>query len=135
MGPRGPSASTPSATTRTSTGPPRGADLPCRVFFDKNACVQQGAIVPNERLGAASTQIQADHQERDRQPAEPSPSGRRAGSGRPRSARTLPQVLGVIARLVYRLLTHLFELLRLARPHEVVLDETPTLSRQPSSLS
>jgi len=44
-----------------------GTLLPCRVFFDKDPCVQQGAIVANKRLGAVLSQIRADQQERDRQ--------------------------------------------------------------------
>jgi len=41
--------------------------LPCRVFFDKDPCVQQGAIVANKRLGAVLSKIRSDQQERDRQ--------------------------------------------------------------------
>jgi transposase len=41
--------------------------LPCRVFFDKVPCVQQGAIVANKRLGAVLSKIRIDQQERDRQ--------------------------------------------------------------------
>lgn len=37
-----------------------GKALPCRVFFDKNPHVEQGAIVAHKRLGAALVQIQAD---------------------------------------------------------------------------
>ena len=44
-----------------------GQLLPCRVFFDKNPHVSQGAIIANKRLGAVLAQIQADQQERDRQ--------------------------------------------------------------------
>jgi len=44
-----------------------GKQLPCRVFFDKNPCVEQGAIVDNKRLGAVLSQIRADQRERDRQ--------------------------------------------------------------------
>ena len=40
--------------------------LPCRVFFDKDPCVQQGAIVANKRLGAALIKVRSDQQERDR---------------------------------------------------------------------
>ncbi len=44
-----------------------GKLLPFRVFFDKDPCVQPGAIVANKRLGAVLSQIRADQQERDRQ--------------------------------------------------------------------
>jgi transposase len=44
-----------------------GQSLPCRVFFDQDPHVSQGAIVANKRLGAVLTQIQADQRERDRQ--------------------------------------------------------------------
>jgi transposase len=44
-----------------------GKLLPCRVFFDKDPCVQPGAIVANKRLGAVLSQIRAGQQERDRQ--------------------------------------------------------------------
>ena len=44
-----------------------GQPLPCRVFFDKDPHVSQGAIVANKRLAAVLTQIQADQRERDRQ--------------------------------------------------------------------
>jgi len=44
-----------------------GKRLPCRVFFDKDPCVQQGAIVANKRLGAVLSKIRVDQQERDRQ--------------------------------------------------------------------
>jgi hypothetical protein len=44
-----------------------GQLLPCRVFFDKNPHVSQGAIIANKRLGAVLAQIQADQRERDRQ--------------------------------------------------------------------
>ncbi len=44
-----------------------GKPLPCRVFFDKDPCVQPGAIVANKRLGAVLSQIRAGQQERDRQ--------------------------------------------------------------------
>jgi transposase len=44
-----------------------GKPLPCRILFDKNPCVQQGAIVANKRLGAVLNKIQRDQQERDRQ--------------------------------------------------------------------
>jgi len=44
-----------------------GKPLPSRVFFDKDPCVQQGAIVANKRLSATLTKIQRDQQERDRQ--------------------------------------------------------------------
>ena len=37
-----------------------GKALPCRVFFDKNPHVEQGAIAAHKRLGAALVQIQAD---------------------------------------------------------------------------
>jgi len=41
--------------------------LPCRVFFDKNPHVTQGAIVADKRLGAVLSKIRRDQQERDRQ--------------------------------------------------------------------
>ncbi len=41
--------------------------LPCSVFFDKDPCVRQGAIVANKRLGAVLSTIRRDQQERDRQ--------------------------------------------------------------------
>jgi hypothetical protein len=44
-----------------------GKPLPCRVFFDKDPQISQGAIVANKRLGAVLTQIQAEQRERDRQ--------------------------------------------------------------------
>jgi hypothetical protein len=44
-----------------------GELLLCRVFFDQDPHVSQGAIVANKRLGAVLTQIQADQRERDRQ--------------------------------------------------------------------
>jgi len=44
-----------------------GKLLPSRVFFDKDPCVQQGAIVDNKRLGAVLNKIRHDQQERDRQ--------------------------------------------------------------------
>ncbi len=44
-----------------------GKPLPCRVFFDKHPCVQQGAIVDNKRLNAVLSKIRSDQQERDRQ--------------------------------------------------------------------
>jgi len=44
-----------------------GQPLPCRIFFDKHPCVQQGAIVANKRLGAVLSKIRSDQQERDRQ--------------------------------------------------------------------
>jgi hypothetical protein len=44
-----------------------GKILPCRVFFDKDPHVDQGAIVAHKRLGAVLTKIQADQRERDRQ--------------------------------------------------------------------
>jgi hypothetical protein len=43
-----------------------GKPLPCRVFFDKHPCVQQGAIVANKRLGAVLSKIRRGQQERDR---------------------------------------------------------------------
>lgn len=43
-----------------------GKVLPCRVFFDKNPHVEQGAIVAHKRLGAVLMQIQAGQRERDR---------------------------------------------------------------------
>jgi hypothetical protein len=54
------------AEQRGATDPPWSL-LPCRVFFDKNPDVSQGAIIANKRLGAVLAQIQADQQERDRQ--------------------------------------------------------------------
>ncbi len=44
-----------------------GKPLPCRVFVDKDPCVQQGAIVSNKRLSAVLSKIRRDQQERDRQ--------------------------------------------------------------------
>jgi len=44
-----------------------GRLLRCKIFFDKNPSVQQGAIVANKRLGAVLTQIRNDQRERDRQ--------------------------------------------------------------------
>jgi len=44
-----------------------GKILPCRVFFDKDPHVEQGAIVAHKRLGAVLEKIQADQRERDRQ--------------------------------------------------------------------
>lgn len=40
--------------------------LPCRVFFDKNPHVTQGAIVADKRLDAVLSQIRSNQQERDR---------------------------------------------------------------------
>lgn len=44
-----------------------GQRLPCRLFYDQDPHVTQGAIVANKRLGAVLTQIQAEQRERDRQ--------------------------------------------------------------------
>ena len=44
-----------------------GERLPCRVFYDKDPHVTQGAIVANKRLGAVLTHIQAQQRERDRE--------------------------------------------------------------------
>jgi transposase len=43
-----------------------GQRLPCRVFFDKQPRVAQGAVVANKRLGAVLSKIRSDQQERDR---------------------------------------------------------------------
>jgi len=43
-----------------------GKLLPCRVFFDKDPCVRQGAIVANKRLSAALIKVRSDQRERDR---------------------------------------------------------------------
>jgi len=44
-----------------------GQLLPCRAFFDKDSCVQPGAIVANKRLDATLARIQEAQQQRDRQ--------------------------------------------------------------------
>ncbi len=44
-----------------------GKPLPCRALFDKDPCVQQGAIVANKRLGVVLSKIRCDQRERDRQ--------------------------------------------------------------------
>lgn len=41
-----------------------GKILPCRVFFDKDPHVEQGAIVAHKRLGVVLAKIQADQRER-----------------------------------------------------------------------